>query len=170
MSSARPSTRSASASPSKLIRPLNHSYIPNIANLARLPEPVLRPGLAVHGPYTIYTTGIAWRKDKVNLTPSWKMPWQGGAYKGKVAILDDYRESLSLALMKPASSTSTPPNAGRSHGRGHVAARAFGQLTNVRIDNNDYTDVPSGKTWIHHAWSGDMARVRSTCPRACPPM
>ena len=35
---------------SKLIQPLNHSYIPNItAGLARLPEPVLRPGLAVHG-------------------------------------------------------------------------------------------------------------------------
>ncbi len=34
----------------KLIQPLNHSYIPNIsAELARVHEPLLRPGLAVHG-------------------------------------------------------------------------------------------------------------------------
>ena len=35
---------------SKLIQPLNHSYIPNIEpGLARLHQPLLRPGLAVHG-------------------------------------------------------------------------------------------------------------------------
>ena len=55
-------------------------------------------------PYTIYTTGIAWRKDHVPENPytmanPWAMPWQA-KYKGKVAILDDYRESISLGLMK----------------------------------------------------------------------
>ena len=29
----------------------------------------------------------------------WAMPWQS-KYKGKVAILDDYREGISLGLMK----------------------------------------------------------------------
>ena len=52
-------------------------------------------------PYTIYTTGIAWRKDKVDENPNkmanvWAMPWQR-QYKGKVAILDDYREGLAWA-------------------------------------------------------------------------
>ena len=55
-------------------------------------------------PYTIYTTGIAWRKDHVPENPytmanPWAMPWQA-KYKGKVAILDDYREGISLGLMK----------------------------------------------------------------------
>ena len=59
-------------------------------------------------PYSIYTTGMAWRKDKVNLTPSWNMPWQGAPYKGKVAILDDYREGISLALLRAG-------NLGRQH-------------------------------------------------------
>ena len=43
---------------------------------------------------------MAWRKDKVNLTPSWNMPWEGARYKGKVAVLDDYREAISLALLR----------------------------------------------------------------------
>ena len=35
----------------------------------------------------------------------------------------------------------------------------------MRIDNNDYTDVPTGKTWIHHAWSGDMATAYEYLPK-----
>ena len=35
----------------------------------------------------------------------------------------------------------------------------------MRIDNNDYTDVPTGKTWIHHAWSGDMASSYEYLPK-----
>jgi len=35
----------------------------------------------------------------------------------------------------------------------------------VRIDNNDYTDVPTGKTWIHLAWSGDMALSNEYLPK-----
>ena len=39
---------------------------------------------------------------------------------------------------------------------------------NVRIDNNDYTEVPTGDTWIHHAWSGDMAAAASYMPKGVP--
>ena len=35
----------------------------------------------------------------------------------------------------------------------------------MRIDNNDYTDVPTGKTWIHLAWSGDMAVSNQYLPK-----
>ncbi len=150
---------------SKLIRPLNHSYIPNIANAWHdYLNPFYDQGWQYTTPYSIYTTGIAWRKDKVDLAPSWNMPWQAARYRGKVAVLDDYRESLSLALLHGGNlnlnTTSTP--------RIHAAGRALQQLsalTNVRIDNNDYTDVPTGKTWIHLAWSGDMALSNEYLPK-----
>ena len=115
-------------------------------------------------PYSIYTSGMAWRKDKVNLSPSWNMPWQGAPYKGKVAVLDDYRESISLALLRAGNldlnTTSTTQI--RAAGR---ALQNLATLTNVRIDNNDYTDVPTGKTWIHHGWSGDMASSYQYLPK-----
>jgi spermidine/putrescine transport system substrate-binding protein len=141
----------------KMIRPLNQSYIPNMANTwADYRNPFYDQGWQYTTPYSIYTTGMAWRKDKVNLAPSWDMPWQGAPYKGRVAVLDDYRESVSLALMRAGNfdlnTTSTPQI--RAAGK---ALQELSNLTNVRIDNNDYTDVPTGKTWIHHAWSGDMA-------------
>ncbi len=141
----------------KKIRPLNHSYIPNIANTwVDYRNPFYDQGWQYTTPYSIYTTGMAWRKDKVNLAPSWNMPWEGAPYKGKVAVLDDYREGISLALLRAGNlninTTSTPQI--QAAGR---ALKQLSNLTDVQIDNNDFTDVPTGKTWIHQAWSGDMA-------------
>ncbi|HEX3390540.1 MAG TPA: extracellular solute-binding protein, partial [Streptosporangiaceae bacterium] len=90
---------------SKLIQPLNHSYIPNISQAwPDFTDPFYDRGWQYTVPYTIYTTGISWRKDLVHENPyamrnPWAMPWQS-KYKGKVAILDDYREGISLGLMK----------------------------------------------------------------------
>jgi spermidine/putrescine-binding protein len=39
---------------------------------------------------------------------------------------------------------------------------------NVLIDNNDYTEVPNGETWIHSAWSGDMAAAAYYMPKGVP--
>ena len=89
----------------KQIQPLNHSYIPNISQAwPDFTSPFYDGNWKYTVPYTIYTTGIAWRKDKVPENPyampnGYAMPWQA-KYRGKVAILDDYRESISLGLMK----------------------------------------------------------------------
>src|SRR6185437_4449875 len=90
---------------SRLIQPLNHSYIPNITQAwPDFTNPFYDMGWKYTVPYTIYTTGIAWRKDLVDLNPytmknPWSMLWQP-KYKGRIAILDDYREGISLGLMK----------------------------------------------------------------------
>jgi spermidine/putrescine transport system substrate-binding protein len=90
---------------SKLVQPLNHSYLPNISQAwPDFTNPFYDQGWQYTSPYTIYTTGISWRKDLVPENPyamrnPWAMPWQS-KYKGKVAILDDYREGISLGLMK----------------------------------------------------------------------
>ncbi len=50
----------------KLIRPLNHSYITNIDNVwAAFQDPWYDRGWQYTVPYTVYTTGIGWRTDKV---------------------------------------------------------------------------------------------------------
>jgi spermidine/putrescine transport system substrate-binding protein len=149
----------------KMIRPLNPTYIPNMANTwADYRNPFYDQGSQYTTPYSIYTTGMAWRKDKVNLAPSWNMPWEGARYKGKVAVLDDYRETISLALLRAGNLDLNTTNTAQIQAAGK-ALRELSALTNVRIDNNDYTDVPTGKTWIHHAWSGDMASSNQYLPK-----
>jgi len=156
----------------KMIQPINHSYIPNITQAwPDFQDPFYDGKWRYTVPYTIYTTGIAWRKDHVPENPytmanPWAMPWQA-KYKGKVAILDDSRESISLGLMKNGIFDLNTTNPGQ------IAASAkaledLAHLTNVHIDNNDYTEIPSGQIWIHHAWSGDIATAPSYMPKGTP--
>jgi spermidine/putrescine transport system substrate-binding protein len=156
----------------KLIRPLNHSYIPNISQAwSEFTNPFYDQKWLYTVPYTIYTTGISWRKDHVPGTPQalanpWSFLWQP-KYKGKVAILDDYRESMSLGLMK---------NGGTDLNTTDVATLTaaekslldLAKLVDVHIDNNDYTNIPSGQMWIHHSWSGDIASAASYMPKGVP--
>jgi spermidine/putrescine transport system substrate-binding protein len=153
----------------KLIQPLNHSYIPNITQAwSDFTNPFYDGKWHYTVPYTIYTTGIAWRKDHVAENPyamanPWAMPWQA-KYKDKVAILDDARESISLGLMKNGifDLNTTDPNQIAAAGQ---SLENLAHLTNVHIDNNDYTEIPSGQIWIHHAWSGDIATAASYMPK-----
>jgi spermidine/putrescine transport system substrate-binding protein len=157
---------------SKLVQPVNHSYIPNITQAwPDFTNPFYDQGWQYTVPYTIYTTGISWRKDLVDENPytmsnPWAMPWQA-KYKGRVAILDDYRESISLGLMKNGifNLNTTDYN---QIAAARKALEDLTRLVNVRIDNNDYTEVPDGDTWIHHAWSGDMAAAGSYMPKGVP--
>jgi spermidine/putrescine transport system substrate-binding protein len=156
----------------KLIQPLNHSYIPNINQAWReFTNPFYDQHWQYTVPYTVYTTGIAWRKDYISDSPaSWPngyaFPWQS-KYAGKVAILDDYRESPSLALLKSGiydlNTTSRTQLATAEH-----ALQDLVKLTDVHIDNNDYSEIPSGQMWIHHAWSGDMAAAGEYMPKGVP--
>jgi spermidine/putrescine transport system substrate-binding protein len=157
---------------SKLLQPLNHGYIPNIAQAwPDFTDPFYDRHWQYTVPYTIYTTGMAWRKDYVHENPytmrnPWAMPWQQ-KYKGKVAILDDYRESISLGLMKNGIfDLNTTDHTQISLAR--QSLQDLASLTNVHIDNNDYTEVPDGQVWIHHAWSGDMAAAASYMPKGVP--
>ena len=50
-------------------------FITNMANTwSDYHNPFYDQGWQYTTPYSIYTTGMAWRKDKVNLAPSWDMP------------------------------------------------------------------------------------------------
>src|ERR1700744_3273726 len=89
----------------KQVQPLNHSYPPNITQAwPDFANPFYDQGWQYTVPYPIDTTGIACRKDLVSENPyTMKNPWSllwNPKYKGKTAILDDYRESISLGLMK----------------------------------------------------------------------
>ena len=156
----------------KLAQPLNHTYIPNITQAwPDFTNPFYDQGWQYTVPYTIYTTGISWRKDLVHENPyamanPWAMPWQS-KYKGKVAILDDYRESISLGLMKNGIFNLNTTDY-RQIDLARHALEELSSLVNVRIDNNDYTEVPTGETWIHHAWSGDMAAAPYYMPKGVP--
>ena len=79
-----------------VIQKLDHSLIPNIANL--LPQwrdPAYDPGSQYSVPYSWWTTGYAWNPDKIpaDLT-SWDALWDA-AYTNRLSMLDDMRECFA---------------------------------------------------------------------------
>jgi spermidine/putrescine transport system substrate-binding protein len=153
----------------QLAQPLNHSYIPNISQAwPDYRDPFYDVGWQYTVPYTIYTTGITWRKDHVPENPAtmknpWSMLWQP-KYRGRVAILDDYREGISLGLMKNGI-TNLNTTDYKQIGLSRQSLQDLTRLVNLRIANTDYSDVPAGQTWISTAWSGDMAAAPSYMPK-----
>ena len=90
----------------KLIQPINHSYLANLKNVwPSLQNPYYDQHSRYTVPYTIYTTGIAWRTDKLKKAPAdyanpYDIFWDSHQYAGKVAILDDQREALGMTLLR----------------------------------------------------------------------
>jgi len=157
----------------KLIQPLNHSYITNIDQAwPDFQNPYYDRGWQYTVPYTIYTTGIAWRKDLVHENPAtlanpWKDMFFQPKYQGKVAILDDYREGISLGLMMNGIYDLNTTSKSQIQLAQQTLLR-LADVVDMQIDNNDYSEVPDGQTWIHHAWSGDMAAAAQYMPKGVP--
>ncbi len=90
----------------KLIQPLNHSYVPNLKNVwPSLQSPFYDRHSRYTVPYTIYTTGIAWRTDKVK--------------KGPTELREPLRHLLALAGLQRQGRD--PRRPAGSPGHGHVA-------------------------------------------------
>jgi len=157
----------------KLIQPLNHSYLPNLKNVwPQLQSPFYDVHSRYSVPYTVYTTGIAWRKDKVKTPPTafkngFDAFWHAQKFAGKVALLDDQREAIGMALQHRGVHNVNTENAKLVQ----AAANDLKQLTktvNVKTNTTQYTDVPTGATWLGQAWSGDMAGATYYMPKNVP--
>jgi spermidine/putrescine transport system substrate-binding protein len=85
-------------------------------------------------------------------------------YKGKTFILDDYRETTAMVLLKNGITdvnTADPQalDAAKQELLGLVDA------VNVKYDVDDYTEIPEGSAWVHQGWSGDMISAQYYLPK-----
>ncbi len=145
-----------------LLEPLDHSLLPNLANLA--PEwqnPSYDPGNAMSAPYMWWTTGLAYDTEKVasELT-SWAALWDP-QYKGKMAMLDDYREVFSAALIRLGYDINTVDDGQLDE----ALALLQEQKPLLRTyTTDDIGALSSGDVHVMHAWSGDVYQVTPDRP------
>jgi len=153
----------------KFLRPLNQSYIPNISQVwSELQDPFYDQGWQYTVPYVVYTTGVAWRVDHVSddvagMSNPYDIFWNT-KYKGKVEILDDYREGISMVLLKNGIldvNTGDSKNLDMARQQLLDLNSATHPLVNIR----DYVDLPEGRSWVNQAWSGDMVNAQYYMPK-----
>ncbi len=157
---------------SAVIQPLNHSYVPNIREAWPLfRDPYYDSHWLYTVPYSVFTTGIAWRKDHIDLDPyalanGWEFPWRA-ASKGKTAILNDYREGIGLALLRDNDATINTTDPLLLNEARDTLIELDG-LVGLRIDNDTSVDLASGRSWVHHAWSGQVIAAAKKLPAGVP--
>ena len=87
-----------------ILQPLNKSYIPNFSNvLPSFVDPWYDEGSTYTVPYTVFSSGIAYRTDRIDPAKVDEMGWDilwDPTYKGVTSILDDYREGIAMALLR----------------------------------------------------------------------
>jgi len=140
--------------------PLTRSYIDNRINvMAGFVDPWYDPGGSYTVPYTFFGTGISYRTDEIDPAQieeqGWDALWQATDFKGRVSIIDDAREAISLAMMRRG--TMTVDTADQAMIDRSVAdLKELIDLVNVRVSIDAYKDIPEGRTAIAQTWSADM--------------
>ncbi|MEA2556930.1 MAG: spermidine/putrescine transport system substrate-binding protein [Actinomycetota bacterium] len=158
---------------SKLLQPLNQDYIPNLpANVwDTYQDPFYDAGWQYTVPYTIYTTGIGYRTDVISkdeieaMSNPYDIFWDP-KYKGQVGVYDDYREAISMTLLRHGITdlNTTDPATIQQAGQDLIDLL---NATNVRTSiNGAYVGIPKGQYQVHQAWSGDIAAAWFYVPQA----
>jgi spermidine/putrescine transport system substrate-binding protein len=150
----------------RLLRPLTHELLPNVPNLwgefRPEPGPFYDRGARYSVPYTVYSSGIAWRTDLVDAKDAaqpFELPWSR-RYAGRVGFLDQYREALGLALVREGVSDLNTTD-GAALGRAAAALRGAIALGARITAAGAYEDLPEGRLVAHQAWSGDVLTALS---------
>jgi spermidine/putrescine transport system substrate-binding protein len=151
----------------QLLQPLNHALLPNLAKniWPELQDPFYDRGSRYTVPYVVWSDGIGWRNDKVTediaaMDVPWDIFWASEAYRGKVGLLDDKRDALSMPMQRDALRESRRQDLNTEDPEIVAkAGRDLEQLTgiaNIKVTITDYQTLPEGKTVLHHSWSGDL--------------
>ncbi len=152
----------------KLLRPLNHSYIPNIKNVWEgFANPWYDQEWRYTVPYTIYTTGIGWRKDQVPADiAGMKNPYDAlwdPAYKGKTAVIDDWHTAMAMVLLRQGITDVNTSSAADLKMIGEQL-KAMVAATSPKVTITMYNDLPAGQLGICQMWSGDIINAQSYLP------
>lgn len=151
----------------QLLQPLNHTYLPNLAaNIwPALVDPFYDRGSHYTVPYVVWSDGIGWRNDLISvdipeLDVPWDIFWESQEWRGKVGLLDDKRDGLSMPMQRDALTESRIADLNTEDPE--LVAKAgedLQQLTeicNIQVEITDYQTLPEGTMYLHHSWSGDL--------------
>ena len=146
----------------RLLQPLNYELIPNLEKTVwpEAANPFYDVGPRYTIPYVVYTTGIGWRNDIVDVDPQklptiWDALWDAKDHRGKVRILNDPREGIGAALMRQRNvnlNTESPADIDQA-----VAdLKQLNRDVRVKVAINAYEALPTGRTVLGEVWSGDI--------------
>jgi len=152
----------------KLLQPLNRSYIPNFQNIwPQLQDPWYDKGASYAVPYTTWKTGIGYRADHIDDPGSLSMPFDvfwNPDLKGKVGLLDEYRETIGMAVLRNGGTDINTHDEAQIRAAGDALGELI-DLVNVDIAAGDYQKLAEDTSWARLSWSGNMNYAQWYLPK-----
>jgi spermidine/putrescine transport system substrate-binding protein len=153
----------------KLLRPLNHDYIPNIDNLwPQFKNPWYDLGWQYSVPYTVYTTGIGWRTDQVSEDISqranpYDVFWDP-QYSGKLEVIDDWHTAMGLVLLRNGIYDANTADVADLKLLRQQLMQLL-RVTHPKVTITMYNDLPAGQVGLAQMWSGDAVNAVYYLPK-----
>ncbi|NTY58330.1 polyamine ABC transporter substrate-binding protein [Mycolicibacterium sphagni] len=156
-----------------LVRPINHSYVPNIKNVwPFFSNPWYDQEWRFTVPYTVYTTGIGWRTDQVPADiGALKNPYEAlwdPAYKNKTAVIDDWHTAMAMVLLKLGITDVNTSSADDLKKLGDQLTELV-KATSPKVTVTMYSDLPAGQIGLSQMWSGDVINAVNYLPEGTGP-
>jgi spermidine/putrescine transport system substrate-binding protein len=156
-----------------LLKPLNHSYIPNISNVWPVfTNPWYDQEWRYTTPYTVYTTGLGWRADQVpedigGLSNPYDALWDP-KYRNKTAIIDDWHTAMAMVLLRNGiTDVNTSSEADLKLVGDQL--KEMVAATSPKVTITMYNDMPIGQIGLAQMWSGDIISALGYLPEDTSP-
>ncbi|MEZ5095904.1 MAG: spermidine/putrescine ABC transporter substrate-binding protein [Nocardioides sp.] len=158
---------------SKLVRPLNHDYVPNIGNCwSQFTDPWYDGGWQYSVPYTTYSTGVGWNTDLVPddiaaLDNPYDSLWDT-KFRGKTSVIDDWHTCMAMVLLREGIhdiNTENPDDIALMR----TQLLALAEATDPRVTITMYNDLPAGQMGLAQMWSGDIVNAVYYLPKGKKP-
>lgn len=156
-----------------LLRPINHSYIPNIRNLWPVfTNPWYDREWRYSVPYMVYTTGLGWRADQITadigaLANPYEALWDP-AYKRETAVIDDWHTAMAMVLLGLGVDDVNTSSSGDLKKLAD-ALSDMKQKTSPAITATPYSDLTEGQVSLSQIWSGDIILAKRFLPAGASP-
>ena len=157
-----------------LLQPLNHDLIPNMANTWPVfsdPGPWYDLGWNYTVPYTIYTTGVAYRRDRIDDAEAAAKGYEmyfDPSVKGAVSYYDSYRDAIGEMLLRNGvTDPDTGDPAAIDAAKQAILDMIHAQEARLTI-NGTYAKLPEGEFTVSESWSGDIVGAQFYLPKGTP--
>jgi spermidine/putrescine transport system substrate-binding protein len=154
-----------------LLQPLQHELIPNMSSVWPSysdPGPYYDQGWNYTVPYTIYTWGVAYRRDRVSddelAAQGWNALWNPD-YAGAISLYNSYGDTIAVTILRNGSlEVNTCDEALIEEAKNSILETIDQNKAKLTI-NGVYAKLPAGDFTVAESWSGDIVGAQWYLPK-----
>jgi spermidine/putrescine transport system substrate-binding protein len=153
-----------------LLQPLNHELIPNMSNVWPSysdPGPYYDVGWRYTVPYTIYTWGVAYRRDRVSddeaAAQGWEALWNN-EFADSISLYDSYGDTIAVAILRNGSLDVNSSDPATITAAKDAILQTINENKARLTINGVYAKLPAGDYTVAESWSGDIVGAQWYLP------